>query len=293
MLQKQLCRLVPPLARKMLRRGATLASKGIGDSLPSQASSINRIQTLPTIQTVAISSLGVNTALFFRQLFDDKSNTYTYLLADGSTKEGIIIDPVLEKVDRDLGLVQELGLTLKYALNTHIHADHVTGSGLLKKRISGLRSVISTASKARADVHVNDGDEVRISDNLKLRVLATPGHTTGCVSYVNDGFGFVFTGDAVLIRGCGRTDFQDGCPQRLYDSVHSKIFTLPDHYTIFPAHDYKGMTSSTVWEEKRFNPRLSKSLDEFINIMNNLKLPYPRQIDAALPLNQVCGSQDA
>ncbi|XP_022695102.1 persulfide dioxygenase ETHE1, mitochondrial-like isoform X1 [Varroa jacobsoni] len=245
------------------------------------------------LSTTTITAVPYNTCkrLLFRQLFDEKSSTYTYLLADKNVNEALLIDPVLEKVDRDLKLVNELGLKLKYVLNTHVHADHVTGSGLLKKRTPGLLSVISLSSGASADRHVSEGDEVAISEYLKLQVLATPGHTNGCLSYIDSNMGCVFTGDALLIRGCGRTDFQEGSPHLLYKSVHSKIFTLPEHYTVYPAHDYKGMTSSSIWEEKCYNPRLTKTLDEFVEIMNNLNLPYPRQIDTALPLNYACGIQ--
>ncbi|XP_003743568.1 persulfide dioxygenase ETHE1, mitochondrial [Galendromus occidentalis] len=231
-------------------------------------------------------------SLLFRQLFDDISSTYTYLIADLRSKDAALIDPVLEKVDRDLQVLKDLRLNLKYVMNTHLHADHVTGSYLLKKSVRGCQSIISESSGAKADIHINDGDTIQIGPHLALRVLATPGHTDGCVSYVQDQLGCVFTGDAVLIRGCGRTDFQQGCPERLYESVHSKIFTLPDSYLIYPAHDYKGLTCSSVEEEKSCNPRLTKSKEEFVEIMKNLKLAYPKQIDRALPLNLVCGYQD-
>jgi sulfur dioxygenase len=226
----------------------------------------------------------------FRQLFDTSgSSTYTYLIADGDGGDAILIDPVLEMVDRDLRLCEELGVTLKYVLNTHCHADHITGSGLIKKKMPSVKSVIAEASGAKADVKVKHGDRVSFGD-LHVEVRATPGHTAGCVSYVFDDK--VFTGDALLIRGCGRTDFQEGSSETLYHAVHSQIFTLPDDTVVYPAHDYKGHRSSTVGEEKRLNPRLSKSKPEFVDIMNKLELSYPKKIDEALPANMVCGIQD-
>lgn len=226
----------------------------------------------------------------FRQLFDTSgSSTYTYLLADGG--EAVLIDPVLEMVDRDLKLIDDLGLTLKYAVNTHCHADHITGSGAIKAKIPGVKSVIAAASGADADVKISAGDRVEFG-NVFLDVLATPGHTNGCLSYVCGGM--VFTGDALLIRGCGRTDFQEGSSATLFDSVRSQIFTLPDDTVVYPAHDYKGQMCSTVGEEKRLNPRLglAKSKEEFMDIMNNLGLDYPKRIDMALPANMKCGIQD-
>ncbi|XP_049769232.1 persulfide dioxygenase ETHE1, mitochondrial isoform X1 [Schistocerca serialis cubense] len=228
---------------------------------------------------------------FFRQLYDQESSTYTYLLADVKSKEAVLIDPVLEMAERDAKLITELGLTLKYAMNTHVHADHITGTGLLKRLLPGSRSLISRASGAMADVFVDPYQNVEFGRH-KLEVRPTPGHTNGCVTYVSHDQGLVFTGDAVLIRGCGRTDFQEGNPHTLYHSVHTQIFTLPDTFRIFPAHDYKGQTASTVGEEKKFNPRLSKSEKEFVEIMNNLNLAYPRQIDRAVPANRVCGLHD-
>jgi len=223
--------------------------------------------------------------MLFRQLFDTSgSSTYTYLLADGG--EAVLIDPVLEQVDRDLQLVAELGVTLKYAINTHCHADHVTGTGQIKERAPSVKSIISAASGAAADLKISHGDRVEFG-KLALEVRATPGHTNGCVSYVLDNM--VFTGDALLVRGCGRTDFQGGSSEVLYDSVHSQIFSLPDATVVYPAHDYKGHTSSTVGEEKRLNPRLTKSKAEFVQIMAELGLPYPKKFDEALPKNMKCG----
>ena len=223
------------------------------------------------------------------KVIGDHVRAVSYLIADGDGGDAILIDPVLEMVDRDLRLCEELGVTLKYVLNTHCHADHITGSGLIKKKMPSVKSVIAEASGAKADVKVKHGDRVSFGD-LHVEVRATPGHTAGCVSYVFDDK--VFTGDALLIRGCGRTDFQEGSSETLYDAEHSRIFTLPDDTVVYPAHDYKGHRSSTVGEEKRLNPRLSKSKPEFVDIMNKLELSYPKKIDEALPANMVCGIQD-
>lgn len=228
--------------------------------------------------------------MLFRQLFDPTSSTYTYLLADETTREAVLIDPVIDQVDRDLALLDELGLTLRYALDTHVHADHVTAAGTLRER-RGAKTVLSErAGVGCADILVKDGDEVRFGHH-GLVVRETPGHTSSCVTYVMDDETMAFTGDAVLIRGCGRTDFQQGDAHALYHSVHDKVFSLPDSTLIFPAHDYKGRTATSVGEEKMHNPRLGgdRSEDEFVAIMNGLNLPYPKQIDAALPRNSACG----
>ena len=177
---------------------------------------------------------------FFRQLFDRTSCTYTYLLADTDTHEAVLIDPVIELAERDVQTTKDLGLTLKYCLNTHMHADHITGTGLLKKLVPEIKSVISVASGAEADVKVENGSIVKFG-NHELDVVSTPGHTNGCVAYVCKAQSCAFTGDTVLIRGCGRTDFQEGDASVLYDSVWNNIFSLPEDYRLFPAHDYKGM----------------------------------------------------
>lgn len=228
---------------------------------------------------------------FFRQLFDKESSTYTYILADVTSKEAVIIDPVLELAERDAQLINDLGLKLKYAMNTHMHADHVTGTGLLKKLLPGSKSLISKCSGAQADVFVEDGQGVKFGRH-QLEVRGTPGHTNGCVTYVIHEQGLAFTGDTLLIRGCGRTDFQEGSSKTLYQSVHKRIFTLPENFKLYPAHDYKGQTSTTVGEEKHYNPRLTKPVEEFIKIMDNLNLPYPKMIDRAVPANRVCGLHD-
>lgn len=237
--------------------------------------------------------------LLLRQLFEKESCTYTYLLADVGhpEKPAVLVDPVDKTTDRDLTLIRELGLNLIYAMNTHVHADHVTGTGFIKSKMPGVKSVISKASQATADHVIEHGDRIYFG-NLFLEVRATPGHTLGCVTYVTgDGPDqpqprMAFTGDAVLIRGCGRTDFQGGSSSQLYQSVHSQIFTLPKDTLVYPAHDYKGFTVSTVGEEMLFNPRLTKDEEAFKSIMENLKLAYPKMIDVAVPANMVCGLQD-
>ncbi|MED6118116.1 Polypeptide N-acetylgalactosaminyltransferase 3, variant 2 [Stylosanthes scabra] len=248
--------------------------------------------------TSFFSTSSSSSKLLFRQLFEKESSTYTYLLADAShpNKPALLIDPVDRTVDRDLSLIQELGLKLVYALNTHVHADHVTGTGLIKSKVPSVKSVISKASGATADLFVEPGDKVQFGD-LFLEVRATPGHTLGCVTYVTGDASdqpqprMAFTGDTLLIRGCGRTDFQGGSSEQLYKSVHSQIFTLPKDTFIYPAHDYKGFSVSTVGEEIQYNPRLTKDEDTFKNIMANLNLSYPKMIDVAVPANLVCGVQ--
>lgn len=228
-----------------------------------------------------------------RQLFDDESSTYTYLLWDLDTKDAVLIDPVDTQVDRDLAVVKEEGLNLIYGINTHAHADHITGTGILKTKVEGLKSIISAASTAKADVTFSPGDKIHFGKRY-LETRATPGHTAGCVSYVTDDGKMVFTGDALLIQGCGRTDFQGGSASTLYDSVHSQLFTLSDDCIVYPAHDYKGRLSSTIGDEKKTNPRLGggKAKEEFVDIMNNLNLAYPKKIDVAVPANLRCGVPD-
>nr|KAF6272567.1 ETHE1 persulfide dioxygenase [Pipistrellus kuhlii] len=180
---------------------------------------------------------GARAPVLLRQLFEPKSCTYTYLLGDREAREAVLIDPVLETAPRDAKLVQELGLRLLFAVNTHCHADHITGSGLLRTLLPGCRSVISRRSGAQADLHIEDGQTIRFG-RFALEIRASPGHTPGCVTFVLDDHSMAFTGDALLVRGCGRTDFQQGCAKTLYHSVHEKIFTLPGDCLIYPAHDY-------------------------------------------------------
>jgi sulfur dioxygenase len=228
--------------------------------------------------------------MLFRQLLDPETSTYTYLLADETTRDAVIIDPVLDRIERDVGLIHDLGLRLAYALDTHVHADHVTALGSLRERL-GARTVISEAAGVGcADVLVKDGDTLRFGAH-GLEVLETPGHTSGCLSYVTTDRAMAFTGDALLIRGCGRTDFQGGDARQLYQSVHDKLFTLPLHTLIYPGHDYQGRTVTSVDEERRLNPRLGdrKTPAEFASIMCELALAYPTRMDVALPRNVRCG----
>lgn len=230
--------------------------------------------------------------MLFRQLFDTETSTYTYLLADPETKEAVLIDPVREQADRDVKLLEDLNLKLLYTLETHVHADHVTSGGALRQRLGSATVVSKHAGAACADILVNDGDVIRFG-KYALEVRSTPGHTDGCVTFVTADKTMAFTGDALLIRGSGRTDFQQGDPRRLYRSVHEKIFTLPDDALLYPGHDYQGRTMSTVGEEKALNARLgaNRTEDEFVEIMENLKLPRPKKIDVAVPANLKCGLQ--
>ncbi len=228
--------------------------------------------------------------MLFRQLFDPETSTYTYLLADEDTREAVLIDPVLEQVERDLTLVRELDLSLRWALDTHVHADHVTALGTLRDR-TGCKTVLSErAGSGYPDVLVKEGDRIPFGRRW-LEVVETTGHTDGCVSYVLDDWSRVFTGDALLIRGCGRTDFQQGDARALYRNVTGKLFTLPASTLVYPGHDYKGRTVSSVAEEVAHNPRLGggKTEEEFVDIMANLQLAYPKKIDVALPANLHCG----
>lgn len=231
--------------------------------------------------------------LIFRQLFDSRSSTYTYLVADAGAKEAVLIDPVFEHMQRDAALIAELGLRLKYVLDTHVHADHVTAASRLKES-QGSQIVIAAASGAQnADVYIRHGDHIVFGDHA-LEVRATPGHTEGCVTYVLDGQSMAFTGDCLLIRGTGRTDFQHGNARTLFRSIHSQILSLPDATFLWPAHDYQGRTVTTVGEERRFNPRFGGNLseDDFVGYMGNLNLPHPKQIDEAVPANLHCGRRD-
>ncbi len=230
----------------------------------------------------------MNKYLIFQQLFDLQSSTYTYLLADSVTKEAVLIDTVIENVDRDLKLIDELQLKLIYVLDTHIHADHVTGSGKIRSNRGAKTAVPKKANVPCADLNLSEGDEIKFGQ-FKIQVLETPGHTDASLSYVCEGM--VFSGDALLIRATGRTDFQSGSASELYDSITKKLFTLPAVTKLYPAHDYNGFTTSTIEAEIKHNPRAGggKTKDQFVQIMSDLKLAYPKKIDEALPANQACG----
>jgi sulfur dioxygenase len=228
--------------------------------------------------------------IVFRQLFDPTSSTYTYLLGDRASGQALLIDPVFEHVRRDAALLRELGLTLVATLDTHVHADHVTGAWLLRAQL-GSEIAVSAASGAEgADRALAAGDRIAFGRRA-LAVRATPGHTDGCLSFVLDDESVAFTGDACLIRGCGRTDFQQGSAARLYRSVHDQILTLPNACLLYPAHDYKGLTVTSVGEERRYNPRFGGDSSEadFVGYMSQLGLPHPKLIDIAVPANLRCG----
>jgi len=226
--------------------------------------------------------------MIFRQLFDPDTSTYTYLLGCDQTLRALLIDPVASEVEGYQSLIQSMGLTLVFTLETHVHADHISGSGLLREHLNSKSVVHRDSGALCADLLVTDGVPLQLG-SLEIRVLHTPGHTAGCVSYLMRDR--VFTGDSLLIGGCGRTDFQQGDPGRLYDSIHQKLFSLPADTLVYPGHDYQGNTVSTIRQELHKNPRLGggKSREEFIAIMNGLDLPYPRHIDAAVPANMACG----
>lgn len=232
--------------------------------------------------------------MIFRQLIDDDTKTYTYLLGDPWSREAVLVDPVREHIARDLGIAREMGLELRYVLETHVHADHVTAAAMIRAH-TGAKVVVSHLGGAQgADVVVEDGDAIRFGLQA-LEVRETPGHTSGCTSYVTADQSKVFTGDALLIRGCGRTDFQQGDARTLYRSVRDKLFSLPGNTAVFPAHDYKGRTRSSIREERVHNPRLGgdKTEDQFVAIMDELKLAYPRKIDVAVPANLRLGLLEA
>lgn len=231
------------------------------------------------------------TGLIFYQLFDAESSTYTYLLADAATRQAVLIDPVLEKIERDLQLINELGVSLKFVLDTHVHADHITASGQIRSR-TGCLSAVGAGTEVRcADRLLNEADVLEFGVH-KLRVLSTPGHTAGCCSYVVGDL--VFTGDALLIRGTGRTDFQEGSASQLYHSVTHKLFALPDETLVYPGHDYKGQTHSTIGLEKKFNPRLGggRTREQFVQTMSELKLADPKRMHEAVPANKECGQTE-
>lgn len=229
--------------------------------------------------------------MIFRQLFDATSGTYTYLLASRRGGEALIIDPVLEKVDRYLQLIRELDLKLVKAVDTHLHADHITGLGALRDRTHCITVMGEQSSVDVVSMRVGDGDALRI-EGIGLDVIYTPGHTDDSYSFLMADR--VFTGDTLLIRGTGRTDFQNGDPRAQYDSIFNRLLRLPEETKVFPAHDYKGDTMSTIGEEKAHNPRLQvKSVDEYVALMNGLNLSNPKMMDVAVPANMRQGLAQA
>lgn len=224
--------------------------------------------------------------MLLRQLFDAETSTYTYLLADETTREAALIDPVLEQVERDLKLVEELGLKLVLVLETHVHADHVTSAGALRER-TGATVAASGRGAPCVDRKLVHGDVVRLG-GLEVKVLETPGHTDDSLSFLCEGH--LFTGDTLLIRATGRTDFQNGDPGQLYDAITGHLFTLPDDTAVYPGHDYAGHARSSIGEEKRHNPRLAgKTRDAFITLMKSRQLPPPKKLAVAVPANRACG----
>jgi len=229
--------------------------------------------------------------MIFRQLFDDATWTYTYLIGDPISKEAVLIDPVNTHIDHYLALLDEYGLKLKYSLETHVHADHITASGLLRQKLGAQTAVSSLCGAETADIQITDGQIFELGESEQLKVIATPGHTPGSISFLwRDR---VMTGDSLFIGGCGRTDFQGGSAADLYDAITQRLFTLPDDTLVYPGHDYQGRWVSNIIQEKTTNPRLAgKSKEEFIEIMNNLNLPKPKLIDEAVPANRYCGLEE-
>ncbi|GIX28711.1 MAG: hypothetical protein KatS3mg123_2592 [Burkholderiales bacterium] len=229
--------------------------------------------------------------MLFRQFFDAGSSTYTYLIASGKGREALIIDPVKEQVPQYLTAIEQLELRLLRAIDTHTHADHVTGLGDLRDA-TGCVTMMGEFTKAECvSQSVREGEVIDV-DGIKLGALYTPGHTDESFSFVlrPEAPYAVFTGDVLLIRGTGRTDFQNGDPEKSWDSIVNKLFRLPDETLVYPAHDYKGWTVSTIGEEKRFNPRIAgKTREQYVEIMRNLRLPDPRLMDVAIPANLACG----
>lgn len=228
--------------------------------------------------------------MIFRQLFDQGSSTYSYLLADERTREAVLIDPVFEQHTRDAALIRELGLKLVSVLDTHCHADHVTGAWLMKTAFGCKVGLSPVYQASNVDLPLLPGDLVPFGDH-GLEVRATPGHTDGCLSFVCAAAKQVFTGDALLVRGAGRTDFQGGDAHRLFRSIREQLFSLPDDFVVYPGHDYEGRTSSTIGEERRYNPRIGGTVreEDFVGYMQNLGLPHPKQLAVALPANLRAG----
>ncbi|MHC5747800.1 MAG: MBL fold metallo-hydrolase [Nostoc sp.] len=251
--------------------------------------------------------------MFFRQLFDRESCTYTYLIADLNTQEAVLVDPVLEQFERDYHLLQELGFILRYCLETHIHADHITGTSKLRELTLCLGVLPENAQASCANQFIRDGEMLHIG-SITIEAIATPGHTDSHMAYLVNGVSetapkelHVLTGDALFIRGCGRTDFQSGDAGILYDSVTQRLFTLPDQTFVYPGHDYQGHIVSTIGEERRWNPRFVKCESRepaaglcptqilrdrasFIELMTNLDLPKPKKMMEAVPANKRCGN---
>ncbi|MDZ8090496.1 MAG: FAD/NAD(P)-binding protein [Nostoc sp. DedQUE05] len=266
-----------------LRGQAQELSKTLLQSLPVRA------RPIPTMPLLSDGSAEIPQSTFlFRQFFDPATSSYTYLIGDRQTGDAVLVDPVLEQVDRDLESLDELGLKLRYCLETHLHADHITGAGKLRQKTGCEVIVPQNTAVTKADRSLVGGEILEVGSVI-IETISTPGHTASHIAYLANKT-HLLTGDALFIRGCGRTDFQGGDPGTLYDVVTQRLFTLPDDTLVYPAHDYKGRTVSTIGEEKRLNPRFSdRSRSQFITIMNNLKLSYPQKMNAAVPANEYCG----
>ena len=274
-----------------LRGQAQELSKALLQSLPL------RVRTIATMPLLSNGSAEIPQSTFlFRQFFDPETSSYTYLIADKQTGDAVLVDPVLEQVDRDLQSLDELGLKLRYCLETHLHADHITGAGKLRQKTGAQVIVPQNTAVTKADRSLVGGEILEVGSVI-IETIFTPGHSASHIAYLANKT-HLLTGDALFIRGCGRTDFQGGDPGTLYDVVTQRLFTLPDDTLVYPAHDYKGRTVSTIGEEKRLNPRFSvrgatrneyRSRSQFITIMNNLKLSYPQKMNATVPANEYCG----
>ncbi|WP_341532059.1 FAD/NAD(P)-binding protein (plasmid) [Nostoc sp. UHCC 0302] len=266
-----------------LRGQAQELSKALLQSLPV------RVRSIPTMPLLSDGSAEIPQSTFlFRQFFDTATSSYTYLIGDQHTGDAVLVDPVLEQVDRDLESLDELGLKLRYCLETHLHADHITGAGKLRQKTGAQVIVPKNTVVTKADRSLVGGEILKVGSVI-IETIFTPGHSASHIAYLVNKT-HLLTGDALFIRGCGRTDFQGGDPGTLYDVVTQRLFTLPDDTLVYPAHDYKGRTVSTIGEEKRLNPRFSdRSRSQFITIMNNLKLSYPQKMNATVPANEYCG----
>jgi uncharacterized NAD(P)/FAD-binding protein YdhS/glyoxylase-like metal-dependent hydrolase (beta-lactamase superfamily II) len=268
-----------------LRGQAQVLAETVLRSLPVRVRPVPPA-TLSPDTNAAKSSLAAT--LLFRQFFDPVTSSYTYLIADRHTKDAVLVDTVLEQVDRDLQALNDLGLTLRYCLETHLHADHITGAGKLRQQTGCQVLVPQNTAVTKADRSLAGGETVMVG-SVVIEAIATPGHTTSHLAYLVNKT-HLLTGDALLIRGCGRTDLQGGDAGALYDVVTQQLFTLPDDTWVYPAHDYQGRTISTIGEEKRLNPRFTdRTRNQFITIMNNLNLSYPQKMHQAVPANEHCG----
>lgn len=232
-------------------------------------------------------------SVILKQLFDQTSGTFSYLLIDSESRQALFIDSVYEQHERDLSLIRELDLELVACLETHCHADHVTGAWLLKHILASKIMASQYSGINFLDRKLLEGDKIEFGQHY-LTVLETPGHTNGCISFLLDDKSMVFTGDSLLIRGCGRTDFQQGSAHKLFHSIKTKLFTLPDECIVYPAHDYSGRTNSMISEEKKLNPRIGGQANEndFVGYMENMQLPHPKQLDVAVPANLKAGRPD-